>query len=362
MGRSILVIDDEKRLAESLGALLHEAGYQVEVAVGGAEGLAKIEDRDFKLVITDLRMPQVDGFQVMDFISKNRPETALIVITGHASTQSAIEAIHQRVADYITKPFEFDYLLNSIEKVFAQVEAEELRQDMTRMISHDIKVPLNSMMGFAQFIVDRKTGEISKRAPEYAEKIILNGQRILALLDNFLTHTRAESGRLEILPQPVNCEEMVHEAVRLIASDFARKEIELNSEAEPIGGLLEGDEHLLFRALSNMLNNACKYTPVKGWATCRLYKTECEDLGEAVVLEVRNSGPGIPPQDVPHIFTRYRRSASAKGIEGSGLGLFVVDRIAKAHGGRAECESKENEETAFRLLLPFKQASLQRQT
>ncbi len=354
MERTILVIDDEKRLAESLAALLREEGYRVDSAVGGPDGIEKLKTNTYRLVITDLRMPEIDGFQIMDYIASNLPDTAMIVITGHASTQSAIEAIHQRVADYLTKPFEFDYLIASIEKVFAQIEREELRQDMMRMISHDIKVPLNCIMGFAQFIVDRETGEISPQAPDFVEKIVLNSQRILGLLDNYLTHARAAAGKLEIVSQPVVVQETISEAAGLMEAEFHRKGIALEVEIDDQIHPFDCDEHLLSRAVSNLISNAAKYTPEYGEVWIRLKKEEHPKAGEVVVIEVENSGPGIAPEDVPTVFAKYRRTSSAKGTAGSGLGLYVVEQVARAHGGWAECQSVENDLTTFRIVLPMK--------
>lgn len=352
--RRILVIDDEKRLAESLAGLLRDVGYDVDAATGGREGLARLAECEYRLVITDLRMPEVDGFQVMDHISANCPGTAMIVITGHASTQSAIEAIHKRVADYLTKPFEFDLLVASIEKIFARVEAEELRQDMMRMISHDIKVPLNSIMGYAQFLVDKRTHQASERVADYAQKIILNSQRILTLLENYLTHARAEAGSLEIMPQPMKLEETVEEAARMLASDFERKAIHLEVDVQPIRDYFLGDEALIFRAVSNLLNNAAKYSPDGGSARLVLRREARPEFGDSVVITVTNTGPGIPEKDIQTIFSRFRRSATSKGIEGSGLGLFVVKHVVKAHGGRVTCESDLDGETAFHMIMPMK--------
>lgn len=351
MERRILVIDDEERLAQSLAQLLRDEGYECEAAIGGRRGIERLDRERFQLVITDLRMPDVDGFAVMDHIGKHHPDTAIIVITGHASMQSAIAAIHQRVADYVTKPFEFDYLVASIEKVFAQLEAAQMRQDMVRMITHDIKVPLNSIMGFAHFLIDRKTGVPSAQVPELSEKIIRNCQRIVGLLDNYLTHARAEAGRLEILPQAIQPDEVAHESVRVVSHEFARRHITLSTDIAAAPSC-QGDEHLLFRAVCNLLNNAAKYTPEGGNASLRLRGETRPDLGPCVLIEVENDGPGIRAEELPTIFQRYRRAASGRGIEGSGLGLFVVQQVAQAHGGLVECESEEFVRTIFRIVLP----------
>ncbi len=348
MSRQILVIDDEERLARSLTELLREEGYEVDAAVGGEEGLRLLRQKSYHLVITDLRMPGVDGLEVMDFVSHHLPGAAVIVITGHATTHSAIEAIHNRVADYITKPFELDMLIASIEKVFAQAEVEQLRQDMVRMITHDIKVPLNSILGFASFIVDRKTGEVSGQAKDYCDKIIRNCQRIVGLLDNYLAQARAESGKLEIMEQPLQIATVIEEALRVVGPEFERRHIAVECNVQPLGRMIAGDEHLLFRAISNLLSNAAKYSNEQGEVRIKLAE---EATMAAVIIE--NTGPGIPPAEVPLVFQRYRRSSSSRGIEGSGLGLFVVDQVARAHGGAATCECTDDGWTRFTLRLPL---------
>lgn len=351
MDGSILVIDDEQRLAESLAALLREEGFDAEAAGGGEAGLARFAQKPFDVVITDLRMPGVDGFAVMDEIGRRSRETAVIVITGHASTQSAIEAIHNRVADYITKPFELETLVASLEKVFAQLEREEMRRDMIRMVSHDIKAPLNIILGFAEFITDKATGQASPHAPEYAEKIIQSTQKIIGLLDNYLTHARAESGRLQVLPREYDARTVLREAATLFDHEFKRRAITLDLDIPDAPLPMRGDEHLVYRAVANLIGNAAKYTPQNGWARARLRRD-----GQWCVIEVENSGPGIGADELPTVFDRYTRKASGRGIEGSGLGLYVVQQVAKAHGGRAEAQSTPGERTLFRLLLPCPRA------
>lgn len=352
MERTILVVDDEERLARSLAELLRGEGYEVDWAIGGRAGIAALDAKAYRLLITDLRMPEVDGFQLIDHVSRHHHGTAVIVITGHATTQSAIDAIHLRVADYLTKPFEFDFLLASIEKVFAQIEAEELREDMVRMISHDIKVPLNSIMGFAQFLIDRNTGQPSARAAEFADKIAVNSQRILALLDNYLTQARAEVGRLEVMPQAFSLAETLDEATKMIASDFQRKHIDFVCEPPPEIDFWAGDEHLVFRAISNLLSNAAKYTPEGGKCRVRLARETRPELGPVNVVIVENTGPGIAEDEIGNVFKRWHRTRESRGQEGSGMGLYVVWHVARAHGGLAECESRPGELTTFRIVLP----------
>jgi DNA-binding response OmpR family regulator len=221
MSRKILVIDDEPRLANSLTALLRGAGFDVRAAIGGDVGLKALAEEEFDLVITDLRMNDVDGFEIMRYLQSDHPKCAIIVITGHASTESAIEAIHQNVHDYIPKPFDFDFLKASVDKVFARLETERLKADMARMFSHDIKVPLTSVIGFADFLV-KPDGSAHGNQAEFARKISSNARKILMLLENYLTNARVEEGHLEIQREPVCLASILNEAVRVNEYEFSR--------------------------------------------------------------------------------------------------------------------------------------------
>lgn len=352
MEKTILVIDDEERIAKSLQALLEDEGYSVDLGVGGVQGLEKLKEQHFHLVITDLRMPDVDGFQIMDFISNNCPTTAALVITGHASTESAIEAIHNRVVDYITKPFEFDYLLSSVEKVFAQLEAETMREDLRRMITHDIKAPLNSIIGFAQFLGRGVGGELTPKGVEFTQKICENSQRIVALLDNYLTQSRAESGKLELIKLRFSLHDTIREALQIMQFEFERKNISVKNTLLPGSDSIIGDSNLIFRCIANLISNASKYTPADGEVEMVCEQTTDPELGDGVQYIIKNTGPGMEPEEIEVIFDKYKRVSSACGNPGSGIGLFVVREVCNAHGGRITCISEPDEWTTFTMFLP----------
>ncbi len=345
-GKRILVIDDEARLARSLAALLRGAGYQVSAATSGPEGLERLRQDFFDLVISDLRMDGVDGFDIMHHLAEHSRATPLIVITGHASMASAIEALHQRVADYITKPFDFDVLRGSIERVFAQQETERLRADLMHMLSHDIKAPLTNILGFAQMI---ERDDITKESPvrQYAQIIMLNSQRVIGMLDNYLTNARVEEGKLEPVPMPVSPSELIDEALHLTSLEFKRKDITVRRDYREIPFQFNADEHLLSRAIANIVSNAAKYTP--HGEEVRAEVAPMED--ERVRITIANSGVTLPEDEAETIFQRYSRARTSRGTDGSGLGLHVVRCITQAHGGEVFCDSRDNW-VRFSLVLP----------
>jgi signal transduction histidine kinase len=354
MSRKILVIDDEPRLANSLTALLRGAGFDVRAAIGGDVGLKALAEEEFDLVITDLRMNDVDGFEIMRYLQSDHPKCAIIVITGHASTESAIEAIHQNVHDYIPKPFDFDFLKASVDKVFARLETERLKADMARMFSHDIKVPLTSVIGFADFLV-KPDGSAHGNQAEFARKISSNARKILMLLENYLTNARVEEGHLEIQREPVCLASILNEAVRVNEYEFSTRdivpEISIAGEAK-----LEGDEPLLFRAFANILSNAAKYAPEGARAWAKLTIEEADGARTAHVL-IGNNGVTLKQEECDSLFERYRRGRTSRGTGGTGLGLHVVRIVTEAHGGSVRCITRPDfGEIEFEVTLPLGKA------
>ncbi len=358
MERHILVVDDEVRMADSLRTLLEDTGYQVEVAYSGEQALEKLRQSPPELVVTDIKMSEVDGYDVMRFIRDSLPQTYVIVITGHADLDSAIEAIHQKAFDYITKPFDFKTLLFSIEKAFNQLETERFREDMISMLTHDIRVPLQSIIGYASAIYARKTGKFHQRSVEFVRNVCIYSQRVLALLDNFLTSCKIEAGKLVICETQFDVNYFVSDLISILELTAEKRGIRIEFHPLDESRILSGDESLLFRAVSNIVNNAIKYSYEEGTVHIGCdYIPEGESPlnKEAVSISVKNHGPGIPPEELPHVFERYKRAHNLRTIEGSGLGLFVVKSVVEAHQGSVEVESIPDNTTTVRLILPLRQ-------
>jgi signal transduction histidine kinase len=349
-----LVIDDEKRLADSVCQLLRREGYEAEAVHSGQEALDRFGEDEFDLVLTDLLMPDVDGMDVLREIRRRRPDTIAIIMTGHASTDSAIEALHHSAFDYIRKPFEIDDLLGSIHRACGHLDAEELREDMVSMISHDIKVPLTSILGYTSLI--HRSGKWHPRGAEFVRIIASNANKILALLDNYLTTCKIETGTLQLDRAPTDIAGVLDELRTTLAPELTKRRMTLAIEASGELPILLADENLLYRALANIANNAVKYSPTGSTIDVRVTAHDEEDspLGtRSLCIDVENAGPGIPAHEIEQVFDRYQRAASSSGIEGSGIGLFVVKTVVEAHGGIVEVESVPNERTRFTAHLPL---------
>jgi two-component system, sensor histidine kinase and response regulator len=352
--RRILVIDDEQPAANNIRILLSSQHYEVYVAYSGRDGIRKISEMNPDLVITDLRMNDVDGFDVMRALA-NFPNVPFIVITGHATTESAIEAIHHKAFDFITKPFDFDVLLASVERAFERIESNRFRNDMISMITHDIKIPLSSIIGYSSLVFDRHTGEMNPRAREFVQVIGSNGQKILALIDNFLTSCKIEAGKLSIVMRDVDVNFILEDMLDVFEVEIARNQLKLNTELHSDLPHVQGDENLLFRALSNMMSNACKFTQRDGEIHLRtsVVEANASPIGRrSIRIEVSNTGSGIPSEELETVFDKFSRGTAHEGIEGTGIGLYVLRYVIEAHGGCVSVASTPNSLTTFSAFLP----------
>jgi signal transduction histidine kinase len=358
--KRILVIDDEERMCESIRSLLMPWGYYVDTAFSGHEAIDKLnQDNVYHVAVTDLKMTNGSGYDVMAHIQEHFPEILIIVITGHASTESAIESMRYTAFDYLTKPFEFDSLRLSIERAFAKLESQELRDDLISMITHDIKAPLTSIIGYAALIHDRKTGAVHPKAAEFADTIGLGAQRIFSLVDNFLTTCKYSAGKLIVANAPVALSDVLEDVLEML-------DIQLKSAGQAIRlttpetiPLLRGNEFLIFRALCNVLGNAIAYGAPQSCIEVEVTELPAASspLGrETTRIDISNEGQGIPPEDLPLIFERFQRASPGKGVQGSGLGLYAVKCICEAHKAEILATSTPGERTTFTFFFPIYQA------
>ncbi len=227
----------------------------------------------------------------------------------------------------------------------------EMRRDFVANVSHELKTPLAAIRGYAETLRDGALAEPATAA-RFTGRILRQCERLQALLADLLTLSRLES--LERAPQhePVDLLALVQRAVELMAKAAEEKGVEVRVEAQEVPPLprLAGDAEGLERLVVNLLDNAIKYNRPQGRATLRL-----QSRGGQALLEVADTGIGIPPDALGRIFERFYRVDKGRAREdgGTGLGLAIVKHVAQAHGGQVEVESRLGQGSTFRVHLPL---------
>lgn len=248
----------------------------------------------------------------------------------------------------------YGYLAEQVRREKRRAEkaegTERLKRQLVSALAHDIKNPLGIIMGYAESVAsrleDRKDSEENLDA---LGRIQDNAQRIVKLVTGFLDASKAEAGKIEVALQPVQLNLLIREVGQQQMGDLRMKNLTLSVDLDDRLPEIMVDEAQLDRVLWNLVGNAIKFTPTGGNITMT---SRLED--DHVRVSVRDTGMGVPKDELPVLFSEFRRLRGTAKIEGTGLGLFIVKTIVEAHGGTVGVESKEGQGTTFTIRLPIR--------
>ncbi len=247
-----------------------------------------------------------------------------------------------------------------LEEIIAQRTAElrTANEELKRMdqqktlfysiINHEMRIPLTSILGYCDLL--RIGGEAREQREQLVTTIKDNGRRLLDLVNNLLDISRIEAGRMTVVQEPIAMSDIVQDALRVIQPLADQKHISIQVDVPEALPLVYADRKKASQILINLLSNAVKYTPDTGSVSVRSHPVD----GNMLQTDVADTGIGIPPEQLPHIFDQFSRveTAQTRDTVGTGLGLTIVKGLVEAHGGRIWVESKEGEGSCFHFTLP----------
>ena len=247
----------------------------------------------------------------------------------------------------------YGYLSESARKEKTRAETaeqkERLKMDLVAALAHDMKTPLGVVMSYAETMREQLAGRPEEKTRlEFLERIQENAGRIVNLVTGFLEASKAEAGKLEIARAPVSLDSLLRTVAGHQQSDLQKKGLTLELRLDE--GLPDalGDEKQFERVFWNLIGNAVKFTPAGGKITV----SSGRDDGH-VRVSIQDTGRGIPREELPLLFSQFRRLKSSAGIEGTGLGLFIVKTIVEAHKGTVQAESGDGRGSTFIVRLPI---------
>lgn len=369
----LLVVDDEENLRITTAAILEKEGYTVDTAASGNEAIALLAKTDYDLVLTDLHMEGGEGLSVLNEIRRTSPFTISIVLTGFASVESAIAALQEGAYDYLVKPCDIETMKHTIRRGVdhrrlmlaeqkARADLEQLNLDLEQRIiertaeltrlnaelaeanrakdvflatlSHELRTPLTPVVGWIKLL---RSGNLdTKSVAQALDAIERNAWLQARLIDDLLDTSRIATGKLQFEPRPADLNFAVKAALETVRALAASRNIELSVNLSPAMVVVMGEPVRLQQIAWNLVSNAIKFTEPGGKVTI---STEVDDA-EARLL-VADTGIGIAPDFLPHVFDRFRQAdgSTSRRHGGLGLGLAIADALAKMHGGRLEARS-----------------------
>jgi signal transduction histidine kinase len=363
----ILIIDDEEAMRDSCAQILVRNRWRAETAEDGASGLAKIRDLRPDVVILDLKMPGLSGFDVLRSLAEIDSRIVAIVITGYATIDSAVEAMKAGAFDFLPKPFtpeELRIVLGraldrrrlTLETEALKREKKALEEHFITMVSHQLRSPLVAIQQYFEVILAGIAGEPDARWMDMIRKAGERVRGLLGLINDWLDLSRIDQGRLLGQFRPVDPAALLGRLIEFLSPSARAAGVTLEWSAAPPrdAARITGDEESLEQVFSNILSNAIKFNRPQGKVGVRL-TTE----PGWVVIEIRDTGIGIPSESLPRVFDQFYQVAPREGgvRKGSGLGLSIAKKIVEAHRGRIDVASEPGVGTVFMVCLPAADAA-----
>ena len=388
---SVLIVDDNPSKLIALEAALEGMDIEIVTAVSGTEALRKLLAQDFAVVLLDVNMPIMDGFETAAMI-RRRPVSEylpIIFITAEVLADEArLKGYEIGAVDYILSPVlpqilrakvatfadlyrlrERSYrygeeLLRKNEEIERQnlmlEQASRMKSEFLANMSHELRTPLNAIIGFSELLKDGVIGELTEEQQEHTTLIFDSGQHLLALINDILDLSKIEAGKLALEPAEFSLPSLLGNSLTMLREKAGKHRIQLALEIEPGLESISGDERKLKQVLYNLLSNAVKFTDDGGRVSVtarRSHRAIGKDARcETVEIAVEDSGIGIAAADVAKLFNPFVQldASLARRYEGTGLGLVMVKRLVELHGGGVEVTSEVGKGSRFSFWLPLK--------
>lgn len=354
---SILIVDDVAKNIQLVAKFLTKEGYDLYFAQSGEAALRQVEQRNFDLILLDIMMPEMDGFEVCQRIKVNERNklVPVIFITAKSDEAGIKKGFSIGGVDYITKPFYPDELLARVKThISLQSREKELRDlnatkdTILAIISHDLKTPFFNIMGLGEIILKSYETFSDDEKKEMLTNMVDSARVSHNLLDNLLGWIRMQTGKISFNPRYCNLNVLIRGTISLAQFQANSKGVILIYN-DIIDNKVYADDNMFNTILRNLLTNAIKYTPSGGNIEILVNNAE-----NNVAISVKDSGIGIPHDKISKLFT-YGNSVSTPGTNqelGSGFGLIITNDFVKLNGGELLIESEVNKGTTFTFTLP----------
>jgi signal transduction histidine kinase len=374
----ILVADDVEANVELLFDQLATLGYRVITAFDGPSALEGCFTNRPDLCILDVSMPagslgvddRATGFEVCRRIKRD-PRTSripVIFVTALNDTTDRVKAIEAGGDDFLTKPhsrqilsarvrslLRLKFATDALEDSYRKLrELEKVRDDLMKMIVHDLKTPLTTVLGALEMVMDGDFGELTREARRVLGDADAKGRELLELIGDLLEVARIEDTALALDLTPVAPEAFLAEVVAEWRVRFEQERATVVVDASPGLPALQADRGMLRRVFGNLIQNALTHS---GHAV-HITLSARRDGADRVLFTVADDGPGIPPEYHEVIFRKFERvkNAAAPRVRSSGLGLAFCKLAVEAHGGRIWVQSVEGKGSQFHVALPLQPA------
>ena len=360
---NIILVDDTPANLQLLTGMLKERGYKVRPVPSGKLALQAAQNDPPDLILLDIMMPEMDGYEVCERLKADDKlkEIPVIFISALNETMDKVRAFGVGGVDYVTKPFQFEEvnarvsthleLQGQRRKLRENLEQlrrlEEMRDNLVHMIVHDLRSPLTGISGFLDLALALEKETLTEDGLDYLQTAKRSTTAVINMVSAVLDVSKMEAGEMKL--HLTECD-LVGIATDLMSDMESLKEArEMNLDAPPLPVTVVADKDLILRVIQNLLGNALKFTSSDGWIRLDIQPDE-----NRVCVKVRDNGPGIPAEYQDRIFDKFGQVEARAHRQkfSTGLGLTFCKLAVEAHGGSIGVESEVGKGSTFWFALP----------
>ncbi len=366
-GRKILIVDDDRLNIRVLAGILKPDGYVIAEANSGEAALDTYPNFRPDLVLLDVVMPGIDGFETCRRLKREHGDKTapVIFITAKSDSDDVVEGLTAGGVDYLPKPFKPKEVLARIRSHLQNQILSEQRKMLVEQLSkanaaknrflgmaaHDLRNPLASIRGIAEFLREGAVGQLSAEQTELVDTIHGAAQSMLVMVNELLDLATIEAGELKVSLEIYDLGDLIGKSVSMMNREALKKKTHVIFEPPPQPVTLKIDPAKMRQVVDNLLSNAVKYSPPG--STIRTFVTP-NPSDSTCSFSVRDQGPGIPEDERDKLFKDFSRLSSVPtgGEKSTGLGLAICRKIVEAHHGQIVAENLPELGCEFRVTIP----------
>lgn len=371
--RRLLIVDDDQEFAESITDILIPEGYAPIIADRAETAITALKTQAAAVALIDVRLRGISGVELLSRLKAEQPDLVIVMMTAHADTQTAINALRKGAYDYCDKNCDPNELIAALDRAFERqrLEAENraayetlraakdtaeaaslAKTEFLANVSHELRTPLNAIIGFSELMLNGARGPVGNADYRgYLKDIFDAGTDLLRLINEILDLSKAEAGKLDLLEDTVDVENVIRTVTRLVGPKADGAGLSLTVELPETPLLLFCDRLKLKQILLNLLSNAVKFTEPGG----KISVSMGVDPGRGLFIAVRDTGIGIAAADIPRVLQPFVQvdSALSRSHSGTGLGLPLAAAMIELHGGKLAIKSELGCGTTATAFFPM---------